>query len=242
MNLIVDIGNTSTKVAIFDNQKIIEEYANELNIVAEKIQTLQQAHPIKKCIISSVVANTDAFVAACQKHFDTILLSHETLIPISNNYNTPNTLGNDRLACAVASSVKYKNQNTLSIDIGTCIKYDFIDHQNNYQGGAISPGMHMRFKSLNTFTSQLPLVPPTILDNYIGKSTESSILSGVQNGILAEINGTISQYRSEYSQLNVIITGGDYKYFEKGLKNITFAIPYLVLIGLNEILEYNTKN
>ncbi|MBL4652158.1 MAG: type III pantothenate kinase [Flavobacteriales bacterium] len=242
MNLIIDIGNTSTKVAVFDNGKIIEESANELNIVAEKIQTLRQVHSIKKCIISSVVDNTGAFFSACQKHFKTILLSHGTTIPISNNYATPQTLGNDRISCAVGSSIKYKNQNTLSIDMGTCIKYDFIDNQNNYQGGAISPGVQMRFKSLNTFTSQLPLVRSTSLDNYIGKNTESSIASGVMNGILNEINGVISQYKSEYTQLNVIITGGDYKYFEKGLKNITFADPYLVLKGLNEILEYNTKN
>ncbi|MBL4625623.1 MAG: type III pantothenate kinase [Flavobacteriales bacterium] len=242
MNLIIDIGNTSAKLAVFDNGEIIEKTADRLETIANKIQTIHQTYSIQGCIVSSVVEDTKTFITACQKHFPTIVLSPETSIPISNKYNTPKTLGNDRLACAVASSSKYKNQNTLSIDLGTCIKYDFIDEQNNYQGGAISPGMQMRFNSLNTFTSQLPLVRPNVLTNYIGKSTKLSILSGVQNGIEAEINGVIAQYKNQYGQLNVIITGGDHKYFEKGLKNITFADPSLVLRGLNEILEYNTKN
>ena len=242
LNLIIDIGNTSTKVAIFDNKNIIEETTDKLENIAKKIQKINETQQIKHCIISSVVSDTGAFLAACQKHFPTILLSSETPIPISNLYQTPKTLGNDRVACAVALHTQFQNENSLSIDLGTCIKYDFIDENGIYQGGAISPGMQMRFKSLNTFTNQLPLVQPADFNNYIGKTTETSILSGVINGIKSEINGVIAQYNADYGQLKVVITGGDHKYFEKGLKNITFADSLWVLKGLNEILEYNTKN
>jgi type III pantothenate kinase len=242
LNLIIDIGNTATKIAIFDGVKIIQESTNQIELVTQKIESLVENYHITNCIISSVISDIDSVSAACKEQFHTIVLSPQIPIPISNQYSTPETLGNDRLACVVAASAAYKNQNTLCIDLGTCIKYDFIDQQNKYQGGAISPGMHMRFKALNTFTSQLPLVQPGKLTDNIGKSTETSILSGVQNGITSEINSVTSQYRTQFNPLNVIITGGDHKYFEKGLKNITFADPYLVLRGLNEILEYNTKN
>ncbi len=242
MKLIIDIGNTKTKIALFNSDKIVSTYSNTLNHILPKIQQLAESNTIYSCIISSVTTESTELIDYCKTQFNTIVLTSKTRIPIRNNYQSPMTLGNDRLACAVAINTMYKSQHSLSIDFGTCIKYDFVNLDSTYLGGAISPGLLMRYQALNTFTNQLPLLQPDELIDFIGNDTKSSLISGVQHGILAEVNGVIDSYIERFGKLNVIITGGDYKYFDKGLKNITFADPYIVLKGLNEILEFNTKN
>lgn len=242
MNLIVDIGNTQVKLALFDNNDIVKVHSCNLSDSVKELEFFTLDQKINGCIISSVITNHQAVEQKCKELANTLLLDDQTPIPIKNKYLTPQSLGKDRLSCAVALNSLFPEQPALSIDFGTCIKYDLVTERGEYLGGAISPGMQMRFKALNTFTSQLPLLEPKLDTPLIGKTTEESILSGVINGISAEVNHIIDQYRSNFDQLMVVITGGDYKYFEKALKNITFADPYLVLKGLNEILIFNTKN
>ena len=133
----------------------------------------------------------------------------------------------------------------LSVDAGTCIKYDFVNAQNQYLGGGISPGIEMRFKSLNQFTDRLPLISYKHFDKLIGDNTEDSILSGVMNGVVQEVKGIIQRYEQQYPDIKVVFTGGYLKFFEKsfsiGTKGKTniFADSFLVLKGLNEILNFN---
>jgi type III pantothenate kinase len=167
--------------------------------------------------------------------------NHNTILPINNSYQTPGTLGKDRIAAVVGASSLFPGEDLLIIDAGTCITFDFINAQKEYFGGAISPGINLRFNCLHNFTGNLPLVHPVAETKLIGDSTESSLLSGVINGIREEVDGIINRYKLSFPKLKVVFTGGDIKYFDKYLKNNIFAVENLVLLGLKDILHYNVK-
>jgi type III pantothenate kinase len=200
---------------------------------------LQQVNQV---ILSSVRDYSDEIRNLLNSQFHCIELSPAVPLPIKLNYQTVATLGNDRIALAVAAAGLFPGQNVLIIDAGTCITYDFINVNNEYCGGGISPGILMRFKALNTFTSKLPLVSKVNYAGLIGDSTDNSIRSGVINGTIAEVNGIIEQYEHMFSDLKILLTGGDTNYFDKNLKNNIFANSNLVLEGLNMILDCNVGN
>jgi type III pantothenate kinase len=171
-----------------------------------------------------------------------LLFNSETPIPIKNRYRSAHTLGSDRLASAIGGNSLAPGQDILVIDAGTCVKYNYVNANNEYIGGGISPGLQMRFKAMNTFTSRLPLLEP--VESYtelIGTNSNESILSGVQLGVINEVDAFIDQYRQQFNNIKVFLTGGDTDFFAKRLKNRIFADQNLILKGLNEILEYNLK-
>jgi type III pantothenate kinase len=238
MNLVVDYGNSSAKVGIFDHQNLMQKHtfasANSLK------DFFLQTHA-ENIIVSSV--NTDATeILSWEKQATKKIILHHTLpLPIRNLYATPATLGADRLAGVCGAQQLFPLESCLVIDAGTCITYDFLDREGNYHGGSISPGLMMRFRAVHTFTAKLPLVTPKENTHLIGNSTETSIQSGVVNGMLAEIEGIISQYTKKFGDVRVILCGGDALFFENQLKASIFASPELVLIGLNSILNYNVS-
>ena len=192
-----------------------------------------------KAIISSTIKLPKVY-----KKIDFIELNSHTKIPIFLDYKTPNTLGSDRIALSVGASTLFPNKNCLIIGTGTCITTDFINSENTYLGGAISPGLTMRLQSLHTYTDQLPLIKQNRdkKDFFLmGKTTKESIESGVFNGTFAEIEGTIARYKEIYKDLTVILTGGDQIIFEKNLKSDIFVFSNLQAIGLNRILNYNAE-
>ena len=233
MKLIIDIGNTLVKYAIFSSDEIVIIYKKN-DVEISFMQELIQKHHVNDVIISSVRDKVDRDFG-----IKTLYLNHLTPLPITINYETPETLGNDRIANVVAASVLYPNKNILIIDAGTCITIDFIDQNKEYQGGRISPGIEMRYKSLHKYTSNLPKLTISNTAQQIGKDTNSSIVSGVEKGVVAEIETIIDDFKNENEDLFVIFTGGDTFFFENTLKNSIFADQNLVLKGLNEILKYN---
>ena len=239
MNLVIDIGNTASKIAIFE-QGVIKETTRCSNQSLDGIETLCHRYPIQKGILSSVVTiNDDIRNQLNQLPFPILEFSWQTPIPIRNLYDTPQTLGVDRLAAVIAAYTLKPHCPALVIDAGTCITYDFIDEQGQYQGGNISPGMEMRFKALHTFTDKLPKVDASGETPAYGKSTETAIRSGVIRGIEHEIRGYIQQLKKNYPSLLVFLTGGNEFSFDTNLKSGIFADGFLVLKGLNRILEYN---
>jgi type III pantothenate kinase len=242
MNLAIDIGNTNTKVGIFEGQIILKTiivnkhisqlFDQELKIYKDKID---------KAIVCSVIEINKDFNDYLDDNFPFLLFSYSTPVPINNLYHSPLSIGMDRIAAVIGSRVYCNSKNTLVIDAGTCITYDFINANNEYLGGGISPGIMMRFKALNNYTSKLPLVQIIEENNLIGRDTMESIKSGVVNGTIAEVTAIIDQYRWLYDDLKVIITGGDSSFFAINLKNGIFAAPHLVLQGLNEVLIFQTN-
>lgn len=242
MKLIIDIGNTLIKIAIYKGKEIV--WKDTISMVKLSVfQDLFSKYKIESCIISCVGDIDSALIDFLNAETSLLILDHSTALPFKNLYSTPRTLGRDRLAAIAAASINYPSTDVLIIDAGTCITYDFINEDNEYLGGGISPGLLMRFKALNTFTSKLPLVnlEEYSLPELIGGNTTNSILSGVVRGFIKEIEGNISDYMSLYKQLKIIVTGGDHKYFDKLLKYKTFASPNLVLEGLNGILDFNEE-
>jgi type III pantothenate kinase len=238
MNLIVDVGNTSTKVAIFNQQQLIKKSTFLDN---ESLQKYLPTVVADHCLISSVRIGAEEISNWISPHTRKFVLSHTLSLPIKNLYDTPTTLGVDRIAASCGAVSAFPNKNVLVIDAGTCITYDFTNSAGEYLGGAISPGLHMRFRALNTFTAKLPLVKPTLTPELVGSSTETSIQSGVINGIIAEMDGLILGYQEKYSDLKVILCGGDTSFFENRLKATIFASPDLVLFGLNSVLIHNVR-
>ena len=233
MNLIIDIGNTLVKYAVFNNDQLVEILKTS-EIETGKVNTLIKEFDIKNVIISSVRKEMN-----WNLDVEVIHLSHKTSLPINLNYKTPETLGKDRIANIVGVSYEYPNKNAVVIDAGTCITYDFINKNKEYLGGRISPGLEMRYKSLNEFTELLPKLSVSGESKFIGDDTDSSIFSGVEQGVLSEVDSLISVFRKENEDLIVVVTGGDTFFFENALKNSIFADQNLVLKGLNIILKYN---
>lgn len=240
MNLVIDIGNTRSKFFVFNRGEIaivvpLDEFRTE------HIELLKSEHPqLEKAIISSVKAYPPELKTKLQKSFTTFIeLNPDTPLPVRNNYMTPETLGNDRIAAVVGANYLYPDSDLLVIDAGSAITYDFINRKGEYMGGNISPGLQMRFKALNSFTGKLPLIGFKENNLIFGNSTETAIRTGVQNGIIFEIEKTIEVFKEYYDNLEIIITGGDANFFAKKLKNSFFVNFNLVGIGLNRILEYN---
>ena len=242
MNLIIDVGNTYVKLAVFKGDKMKRKDVIKLQLLLKHINLLKEEYKsINKVIISSVGELKDKDVSYIDKQFDLILLNSKTKLPFKNLYKTPKTLGIDRIALVSASVNLFPEKSALIIDAGTCITYDFVTTKNEYLGGAISPGIRMRYKSLNNLTANLPLLETEIPNSIIGNSTNNSIHSGVVNGVLTEIKGVIQQYEQKYSDLTVILTGGDANFLSKQLKSSIFANSNFLLQGLNYILQINSN-
>lgn len=243
MNLTIDIGNTRTKLALVKKSDLIEIFIKD-DISVSTIQEILKKYPSVNKSILSTVRKIDPSIYSYLKstftHF--VELSENTKLPIENLYKTKITLGKDRLAAVVGANNIFPNMNVLVIDMGTAITYDFINENNQFLGGNISPGLEMRYKALNHFTRQLPLLEKENDFELIGDSTKGAIVSGVQNGIIFEIDGYINELKNKLDELVTILTGGDAIFFDKKLKNTIFVNSNLNFIGLNRILEYNTQN
>ncbi|WP_127138212.1 type III pantothenate kinase [Flagellimonas oceanensis] len=242
MNLVIDIGNTRIKYAVFQNRRLIYDHSFESGLFLSKIKELFEQFPrINNAIISSVGKldrkERDVVALFCKVH----VLSSASKVPFKNSYATPSTLGVDRLALAAAAYYQNPRGNTLVIDAGTCITYEMVNNAGEYVGGAISPGIQMRYNAMHNQTAGLPQLAPDELLDFIGNSTESCMHSGVINGVAQEVDGVINQYRSRFQHLTVILTGGDSHFFAKRLKNTIFANSKFLLEGLNCLLEYNTN-
>lgn len=239
MYLIIDAGNTCLKFYLFDNDKMIIE--NRINYDTFFCTETILQYPIDNCIICNVSYHSTSTIAK-QFHIETYMeFSHKTRIPIQNNYETPNTLGLDRLAAAIGAEYFVPHKNKVIIDMGTAITIDFVDDNATYQGGNISLGMSARLRALSEYTGKLPLISPSDTTSLFGKNTVDAINNGVINGICSELNDYINIYQSQYQDITVFLTGGDSLFFEKRLKNAIFATENLVAIGLFYILKFNEK-
>lgn len=239
MNLIIDIGNTRVKAAVFKEDKQLELLIFDKKNIISEIKKIIKKKSISHIIISNVASISEKKILQIEKMAPILVVSSKLKVPFTNLYKTPKTLGVDRIALVSAAVKQFSNKNVLVIDAGTCITFDFVNSNLEYLGGAISPGIQMRYKALEKFTANLPLLNSNKLDSFIGKNTNESITSGVLNGVTKEIEGVISQYKQKYSDLTIVLTGGDINFLSKQLKSSIFANQNFLLLGLNEILKLN---
>ncbi|MCF8346510.1 MAG: type III pantothenate kinase [Bacteroidales bacterium] len=244
MNLVIDLGNSLSKIAVCEGTEIIESAISE-KISNREIAYFINSYPeLKGAIISSVVNHSRELIDYLDTSFDMFLeLTNTTPLPLINHYKTPESLGFDRIAAVTGAHTIFPRQNVLVIDAGTAITFDMVTAAGEYIGGNISPGMDMRFRALHKFTSKLPqLTADEEAVRQLGTTTREAIISGVMNGLAHEIDGYIADISSTYRNSKVVLTGGDANSFDKKLKNSIFVVAHLNLIGLNRILDYNAQN
>ena len=240
MNLVIDAGNTHIKLGVFTGGGLQHVKSVSREGFVEAIKEVFAKNPgISHAILASVGEPEDPVLEVVSVFCRVHVVSPDTKVPYKNAYATTRTLGADRKALATAAFFHAEKENILVIDAGSCITYDMVNDIGEYMGGAISPGLRMRYKSLNTFTARLPLLEPKQPLALIGNATESSIHSRVVNGLCMEVDGMIDQYKSRFPNLTVILTGGDAQFLSERLKNTIFAHSNFLLEGLNQLLEYN---
>lgn len=240
MNLVLDFGNTRIKAAVFNG--LLTDEMHVFSNVTDLLHALETFTSVKNCIIATVTADHITVADYCASRFNTLLFKSTTPIPLKNLYKSALTLGTDRLAVAVGSYALYPDSDVLTIDAGTCIKYNFVNARNEYIGGAISPGITMRLKAMHHYTQSLPLVEiNNSYDKLKGMNTHESLLSGAMIGAACEADDMITRYLLLHPALKVVITGGDSDYLCKQLKNRFFAHQNILLTGLNTILNYQLE-
>ncbi len=238
MNLCIDFGNTNVKVSVFDGE--LERYYYKNNDLSkDKVNEICNNYNIEKAILSSTRNLTADFLQHLGSKVHLTVLDHNTPLPIKSLYETPETLGKDRIAGVIGARYEFPSTNCVVIDAGTCITMDFIDAKGQYHGGNISPGINMRRQSMHDFTDKLPLVDFKYPSSFIGKNTESALQNGILRGTIYELETFIDSINKEFGDSKVLFTGGDTIFFEEYLKFTIFAASNLVLVGLNEILRFN---
>ena len=243
MILVVDVGNTRIKGAVFEGAILFEVFVFSKIELQKNIENiLKKFKKITDLVVSSVGDVEKQSFLAYNKVLNVHFLSHEDPFPFQNCYATPKTLGIDRMVLAAGATLQFPNQNRLVIDAGTCVTYDFIDQKNNYLGGAIAPGLRLRYEALHNFTAKLPLLSLESPKDLIGTSTSESIHSGVVNGFVYEIDGFIEEYKARYLNFIIILTGGDTDFLAKRLKNTIFANSNFLLESLNQTFQYKIEN
>lgn len=238
--LVIDIGNSLIKLAVFRGEEMVFRKTYDTLLVKD-LKKLKAKYSFKHAIYASVRDKSPGFLRYLSNNLTVLEFNHRLPVPVRNDYGTPKTLGMDRLASVIGAHVKHPGRNVLVIDLGTCIKYDFISEAAVYEGGNIAPGLQMRLLSMHKMTGKLPLVKARFNTGMIGKSTKEALQNGAVWGIKLEIEHFIKTLTAQKGELDVILSGGDSKYFGEILESRIFVLPDLVLFGLNETLKYNLR-
>lgn len=231
--VVIDVGNSRIKVAVYEKDSVIfqqailsDDFKNKMGVFFESLCLKPQI------LLSNVGKFSQQLIDWLSEKGNLHQITSDTKMPFVNKYSTPQTLGIDRMVLAAGACLKFPNSNRLVIDAGTCVTYDFINKNDEYLGGAISPGFSLRYKSLNDYTSQLPLLNLSQEHKITGDSTQSSMHSGVVNGLLFEIEQFIKYYEQLCGSLTVILTGGDAIFLAKRLKSSIFVSSNFLLESL----------
>jgi type III pantothenate kinase len=239
MTAAIDIGNTRCKIGFFENDSLIKV---KTSVAFEAIVGALKGEEVSEVIVSSVGKDVNNLEKELSEKYKVVKLTHLLPLPIFLDYSSTDTLGTDRIAAVAGAFHLYRGENCLVIDVGSCITYDIITSDGCYKGGAISPGVEMKLKSMHTFTARLPLIEHPEWVDLPGKDTKTSMINGVLHGTLAEIEGMIERFSGLLPDLQVIMCGGGSNFFESNIKHHIFVRSELVLIGLNSILRHNERN
>ncbi|MFP9112517.1 type III pantothenate kinase [Flavobacterium sp. RHBU_3] len=239
MLLAVDIGNTKIKAAVFEETALLVRFSFSPDEAAEKLEEIFYSYPsVSHSVLSVVGKEQHSLLSVLKERTVVTEINRDIAFPFTNKYATPHTLGIDRMVLAAGAVLQHPGHNLLVIDAGTCITYDFITAAGEYLGGAISPGLQLRYNAMHTFTAKLPLLYPEMPESYVGDSTNASLHAGAVYGLLFEIDGFIGAYKEQYQQLTVILTGGDADFLAKRLKSTIFANSNFLLESLNKLYIY----
>jgi type III pantothenate kinase len=236
--LCLDFGNSRLKAALFAAHKLQQVFVLDTGAL-QQLQHIVLQHRPAHSILSSVIEHDPEIETFLKAHTQFHKLDHRSRLPFTIPVGKPETVGADRLAIAAAAVHFYPKQNTLVIALGSCVTYNFINLQAQLLGGAISPGMQMRFRAMHEYTAKLPLVAADWTVPLIGYDTATNMQSGVVLGLAKEMDGMIDDYKNRFSNFNAVLTGGDIPFFEPHLKNRIFADFDFIFKGLYAISQFN---
>ena len=241
MNLIVDIGNSRTKLSVFEADE--EVFATSVAAGVDWVPLVPWGrYPLDRAMLCSVREDVAPYVKRLAAQIaDVRVLSAFMPLPVRVQYRTPETLGLDRLAAVCGAWKLSDGKACLVVDLGTAITYDFLTADGSYKGGNIAAGVRMRLAALHEHTSRLPLVAPSADFALLGDSTETALISGTMQGVALEIEGYACELSRDKDDICVFLTGGDAFYFEKRLKSRIFVSQNLVAVGLNAALQWNER-
>lgn len=239
--LTIDQGNTEAKIALWENTELVDTVI-ETRLTPASVEKFVNRRRLDGAIYCSVVQNNGPVINKLS-HLSRCVyrLNTSTKLPIKINYDTPTTLGADRVAAAVGAWSEHKGRDILVVDAGTAVTYDYVDADGVYQGGNIAPGITMELKALNTFTARLPLIPfpeniPVLCRNLMGKNTAEAIALGSVYSVVASIR----YYRSQLPEGTVVVLGGGCGHHLASLCDFEAHVDeHLASRGLNRILLYN---
>lgn len=240
MNICMDIGNTRTKVGVFHQGNLVEDALISDDPVRD-VAMLARRYPLEHALVSAVsAAASDVLQALKDAGLHALELTDQTPLPFKNAYQTPHTLGKDRLAAVAGAHALLAGRNALVIDAGTCIKYDLMDAEGVYQGGNIAPGLQMRLRAMHEQTARLPLVPLELPEAFYGQSTQTALQNGGIRGTMLEIQGFIQLFSGKWPHMVAVLTGGDASFLLPHL-DVPGVLhePALILKGLHHILTHN---
>ncbi|MGL5112641.1 MAG: type III pantothenate kinase, partial [Flavobacterium sp.] len=236
-------GNTRVKAAVFEGNTPLDFFVFESEMLQKKLKNILNKYPeVTHLVVSSVGNVTQALFLSLESQVKIHFVAHTNAFPFENKYATPTTLGIDRMVLAAGATLQFPGKNRLVIDVGTCVTYDCVDSDDCYLGGAIAPGIRLRYEALHQYTAKLPLLALAAPDSFIGNSTVTSIHSGVVNGMVYEIDGFIDEFKAKYSNFIIILTGGDADFLAMRLKNTIFANSNFLLESLNQTFQYTINN
>ncbi|MFN3641151.1 MAG: type III pantothenate kinase [Flavobacterium sp.] len=243
MLLAIDAGNTRSKWAVFENDTVVDFDSCTNNALENELKKILKIHPkIQNAIFSSVTHSSEKEIDFLKSIMYVKVVSRNDAFPFVNLYKSPETLGIDRMILSASAVLKFPNTNRFIIDAGSCITYDFVDEQNQYHGGAISPGLQMRYNAMHHFTAKLPQLEVSEINDFVGQDTTTSMHSGVVNGVIGEINHMIQSIVGDSENFTIILTGGDTVFLAKRLKSTIFAHSNFLLEGLNRYFYFLKKH
>lgn len=239
--LCIDWGNTRVKASIFNgDDQVVRAYHFDAAEAVDSLTKIIAEHQPQGAIFCSVSQHSsDAQAAVKEKVPHFLELNVNTMLPVMNAYSSPETLGADRLAIAVGAQAAFPNTNILAVSVGSCVTYNFVQKNKAFRGGAISPGLRMRLRSMHEWTGKLPAVEAEGEVLLLGYDTDTSMRSGAIYGLASEIDGMVNAFAAQYPDFNAVLTGGDAALLANKLKSKIFADPDLLMRGLNLILKYN---
>jgi type III pantothenate kinase len=240
MHFILDVGNTRIKWALFRKRELVGSGFIEPDNAHRAVTSMLDSHPIRSTLLATTGEHPGIALPEIELRSILHCLSYRSKLPFTNLYETPETLGVDRIGLVAAARLHYPDRPVLVIDAGSCVTFDLVDAEGNYLGGAISPGLKMRYRAMHDYTASLPLLEPDRPEDSLGRTTESSMHQGATGGLLAEIEATIDHQKKGYPNLTVVLTGGDAEFLRDSIKNDIFAHSNFLLEGLNYLLELNT--
>ena len=238
-HLVLDIGNTHTKYGYFE-ENVLKDSGLCSNWSKEEWASFHKKAPFTTVLVGTVGASTRQTLSLLPQSCDVAFIDDTTKYPFTTAYDDINALGIDRRAALSGVLATHPKTAVLVIDAGSCITYDYVDADAHHAGGAISPGRAMRYNAMHVFTANLPLLDPTDEVPAIGTSTLSSMTLGVEAGIISEIQAHIEAFAQKFGDFTIILTGGDANFLIKNIKYTIFADAELILIGLQNLLMFNT--